>query len=534
MNISSQHTKVLIVGAGPSGLMMAAQLLRYGIEPVIIDSKLGPTDHSQALAVQARSMEIYRQMGLADQILKEGKPNAGLQFFYGDKLTGTFPLSDTGQGETPYPYIFIYPQNKNERVLLGDLTQHVVPVYWNTTLKGLVQKSKSVDATVISESVEAIITADWIIGADGAHSTVRKQLDIHFSGDTYAHLFYLADIISNHDDDYIKLHLTNEGFAGFFPTPDKNGFRIIGSLPPEFEGKDDIKLEDILPFTEKITQGPVVVNKCNWFTTYKLHHRMADKFRSGRCFLIGDAAHIHSPVGGQGMNTGLQDAYNLAWKLAGVINNKIHEGILNTYAEERMPVAKQLLKTTDKAFNIMMSQAWWAQLFKKFALPKLLSAMWANDSVKQNFFQRVSQIGINYRHSHINLHLSHAHKIKAGDRLPYLKLYDEKKQIETDLHAWCSKPGFTMIIFGRLAELELLAFARWITHFYGSGLNFFYLPPSDRNQHIFDAFEIRTDHVKTLVVRPDNYIGFMSDTTDIDIINNYMQSTTGLIRLKNS
>ncbi|WCT12706.1 FAD-dependent monooxygenase [Mucilaginibacter jinjuensis] len=534
MNISNQHTKVLIVGAGPSGLMMAAQLLRYGIEPVIIDSKLGPTDHSQALAVQARSMEIYRQMGLVDQVLKEGKPNAGLQFFYGDKLTGKFPLSDTGQGETPYPYIFIYPQNKNERVLLGDLTKNTTPVYWNTSLTQLVQKSKTVEATVTTNGIEATITADWVIGADGAHSTVRKQSGIHFSGDTYAHLFYLADIISNHDDDYIKLHLTNKGFAGFFPTPDKNGFRVIGSLPPEFEGKEDIKLEDILPYAEEITQGPIVVNKCNWFTTYKLHHRMADKFRSGRCFLIGDAAHIHSPVGGQGMNTGLQDAYNLAWKLAGVINNKIHEGILNSYAAERMPVAKQLLETTDKAFNIIMSQAWWARFFKRFALPKILSMMWGNAGVKQNFFQRVSQLGINYRHSHINLHLSHAHKIKAGDRLPYLKLYDEKKQIETDLHAWCSKPGFTMIIFGRLAELELLAFARWITHFYGSGLNFFYLPPSDRNQHIFEAFEIRQDHVKTLVVRPDNYIGFMSDTTDIDIINNYMQSTTGLISLKKS
>lgn len=534
MNISSQHTKVLIVGAGPSGLMMAAQLLRYGIEPVIIDSKLGPTDHSQALAVQARSMEIYRQIGLVDQVLKEGKPNAGLQFFYGDKLTGTFPLSDTGQGETPYPYIFIYPQNKNERVLLTDLTKNTVPVYWNTSLTQLIQKSNTVEAKVTTDGMEATIIADWVIGADGAHSTVRKQLGIHFSGDTYAQLFYLADIISNHDDDYIKLHLTKTGFAGFFPTPDKNGFRVIGSLPPQFEGQEDTKLEDILPFAEKITQGPIVVNKCNWFTTYRLHHRMADKFRSGRCFLIGDAAHIHSPVGGQGMNTGLQDAYNLAWKLAGVINNKIHEGILNTYAEERMPVAKQLLKTTDKAFNILMSQTWWAQLLKQFALPKILSAMWANERVKQNFFRQVSQIGINYRHSHINLHLSHAHKIKAGDRLPYLKLYDEKKQIETDLHAWCSKPGFTMIIFGRLAELELLAFARWITHFYGSGLNFFYLPLSDRNQHIFDAFEIRKDHLKTLVVRPDNYIGFMSDTTDIDIINNYMQSTTGLIRQNNS
>lgn len=534
MNISSQHTKVLIVGAGPSGLMMAAQLLRYGIEPVIIDSKLGPTDQSRAFAVQARSMEIYRQMGLVEPILKEGKPAKGLEYYYDGKPVNKFELTDIGTGTTPYPYIFIYPQSKNERTLLGDLTQHVVPVYWNTTLKQLTQTGTSVEAIVISDGIETKITADWLIGADGAHSVTRQQLNIHFTGDTYQHTFYLADFVSNHDDDYIKLHLNGEGFAALFPTSEKNGYRLIGNLPKQLAGKEDITFDDVLPVVEKIRQLPLPVNKCDWFTTYKLHHRMADKFRSGRCFLIGDAAHIHSPVGGQGMNTGLQDAYNLAWKLAGVINNKLHEGILNSYAAERMPVAKQLLKTTDRAFNMVMSQAWWAKLFKQFALPKLLSAAWGNDNIKQNFFRSVSQIGINYRHSHINLHLSHAHKIKAGDRLPYLKLYDEKKQIETDLHAWCSKPGFTMIIFGRLAELELLAFARWITHFYGSGLNFFYLPPSDRNQHIFDAFEIRQDHLKTLVVRPDNYIGFMSDTTDIDIINNYMQSTTGLIRLKNS
>ncbi|WP_171972588.1 FAD-dependent monooxygenase, partial [Mucilaginibacter polytrichastri] len=289
MKISSQHTKVLIIGAGPSGLMMAAQLLRYGIEPVIIDNKLGPTDQSKALAVQARTLEIYRQMGLVDQVLKEGRPTTGLQFFNGDKLTGTFPVADTGKGETPYPYVFMYPQNKNERVLLGELTKSAIPVYWNTTLKQLTQNRTSVEATLVSDDTEAIITADWVIGADGAGSTVRKQLGIHFTGDTYAHLFYLADITTNHDDDYIKLHLTGDGFAGFFPTAEKNGYRLIGNLPPQFEHKENITIKDIIPFTEKITQVPVVITKCNWFTTYKLHHWMADKFRSGRCFLIGDA-----------------------------------------------------------------------------------------------------------------------------------------------------------------------------------------------------------------------------------------------------
>ena len=261
---------------------------------------------------------------------------------------------------------------------------------------------------------------------------------------------------------------------------------------------------------------------------------MAEKFSMGRCFLIGDAAHIHSPVGGQGMNTGLQDAYNLAWKLGGVITGKLYPRVLTSYADERMPVAKRLLKTTDSAFNVIMSRSWIAALFKKVVLPKALSFIWNYNSITTAFFKRISQIDINYRHSKINLNLSQATKIKAGDRLPYLTLYDEKKQVNTDLHAWCTKTGFTMIILGRLSELELLSFARFITHYYGPALNFFYLPESEKNLHVFNAFEIKSGHIKTLVVRPDNYIGFMCDSTDIDIINNYLQNTAGLIRLASS
>lgn len=531
MNLSSQHTQVLIVGAGPSGLMMAAQLVRYGIQPIIIDSKQGPTDHTKALAVQARTLEIYRQMDLVDAVLKDGKPTKGAKFNYDGKLLGTFPVSDSGRGQTPYPYVFVYPQSKNERVLLGNLTQNTIPVYWNTTLQDLKQTTRLAEAILINNGLEVKITADWVIGADGSHSTVRKQANIAFNGDTYENKFYLADVITDHQDDYIGLYLAGSGsIAGFFPTPDKNGYRIIGNLPAGMADQEALTLNDILPGIEAIVKTRVNVLKCNWFTTYKLHHRMAGQFRADRCFLIGDAAHVHSPVGGQGMNTGLQDAYNLAWKLAGVINDKLHERVLDSYAAERMPVAKELLKTTDRAFTMIMSRSWGNRLFKRWVLPVLLRNIWKSEKVKISFFKRISQTGINYRHSNINLHLSLSHHIKAGDRLPYLTLYDEKKQTETDLHAWCSKPGFTLIILGYMQEQQLLTFARWITHFYGSGLNFFYLPPSKRNQHVFDAFEISTGYMKTLVVRPDNYIGFMCDSADMDVINNYLQQTTGLLK----
>ena len=247
MNLAAQHTKVLIVGAGPSGLMMAAQLLRFGVQPVIIESKQGPSDKSKALAVQARSMEIYRQMGLVDEVLKGGKPSEGLKFFYDGKHHGTFPITDAGQGLTPFPYLFMYPQSKNERVLLGDLTSNTLPVYWDTTLTSFTQSKASVEAVVVTNGASVKITADYLIGADGAHSVVRHSLGIPFNGDTYKHLFYLADIISDTDGDFVSMYLSGEGFAGFFPTPEKNGYRVIGSLHEALKDKTDLGLEDICP-----------------------------------------------------------------------------------------------------------------------------------------------------------------------------------------------------------------------------------------------------------------------------------------------
>ncbi len=256
---------------------------------------------------------------------------------------------------------------------------------------------------------------------------------------------------------------------------------------------------------------------------------MADKFSDGRCFLIGDAAHIHSPVGGQGMNTGLQDAYNLAWKLAGVVNGQIKLGILDSYAAERMPVAKTLLNSTDKAFNIIMSPSWFIRLFKKWVWFRVLHTAWKSKKVRTFFFKTISQTGISYRDSKINLHLSKGTKIKAGDRLPYLKVYDEKKETETDLHEWCGKPGFTLIILGKLDEMFLFTLAKWISDHHPGILNFLYLPPSGKNVDVFNALEADPQKQKAIIVRPDMYIGYMNDVVDIGMMDNYLQNVVGLM-----
>src|ERR1700744_4164791 len=194
MPVTETATKVLIVGAGPSGLMMAAQLLRYGIQPIIIDSKEGPTTQSKALVVQARSLEIYRQMGIIDTVINNGKAVKGAQFNIDGKKKAEFKLTDIGTGQTPYPFLFMYQQSKNERVLLDYLTQNCCPVYWNTTLVSLQQNADGADVQLKNEDGEYTIKCDWVVGADGAHSAVRKQSQIPFSGDTYPHFFYLADV----------------------------------------------------------------------------------------------------------------------------------------------------------------------------------------------------------------------------------------------------------------------------------------------------------------------------------------------------
>jgi 2-polyprenyl-6-methoxyphenol hydroxylase-like FAD-dependent oxidoreductase len=530
MLITERHTKVLIVGAGPSGLMMAAQLLRHGVIPVIIDIKQGPTNQSKALAVQARSLEIYRQMGIVDKALQGGKQANGMVMHQEGKEVTSISLTDVGKQQTPFPFVHLYQQSKNERLLLDVLTQNCCPVYWDTTLISLKQTAQQVEVALQSGTDTKCLTCDYVVGADGAHSAVRKQSNIPFNGDTYANEFFLADLELDNKEltgTEVALYRGKAGLSAFFPLPERNSYRIIGNVPKASEGKPDLQLEEVLPHLRALTGIPVKVVNENWFTTYKLHHRMADKFNQGRCFLIGDAAHIHSPVGGQGMNTGLQDAYNLGWKLAGVVNGQLKEAILDSYAAERMPIARTLLNTTDKLFKMVISTNWFIVFFNKWIMPKATVLVWKSERLRAEFFKRIAQINISYRDSNINLNLSTAKGIKAGDRLPYLKVFDEKKQEETDLHQWCFKPGFTLIVFGKLQEIDLFTLAKWITQNY-PGLNFYYLPPSAKNSEIFKTFEIGEGRKKALIVRPDMHIGFLNDVVDIDMMDNYLRNIVGI------
>src|SRR4029077_7788506 len=217
------------------------------------------------------------------------------------------------------------------------------------------------------------ITAAWVAGCDGARSAVRELCGITFPGAPYEHVFFVADTVVTGTmvPDEVNVYLWRSGFHLFFPMRGENHWRIVGIVPPELRGRDGLTFDEVVPSIRGEAGDALAFRSCTWFSTYRIHHRAAAHFRDRRCFLLGDAAHIHSPVGAQGMNTGLQDAYNLAWKLSLVVKNQADATLLDSYEEERIPIAQRLLNTTDRGFRLIVSDNWLAGLFRTKILARI-------------------------------------------------------------------------------------------------------------------------------------------------------------------
>jgi 2-polyprenyl-6-methoxyphenol hydroxylase-like FAD-dependent oxidoreductase len=420
-------TDVLIVGAGPTGLMLANQLGRRGVRTLLIDRHAGPARETRALGVQARTLEIYAQLGVIGRAFELGRKGIGASLWAGGRKTAHVPLGDAGATLTPYPFIFILGQDDNERILGERLRDWGLAVQWNTELVGLEQHAGHAEATLRRpDGSLRRVRAAWIAGCDGAHSSVRGLNGIHFPGAPYEHVFYVADVEVRGEmvPDEVNVFLWEQGFDLFFPMRGQDHWRIVGILPAALRGRDDVGFEDVLPSVREQLRSPLVFTTCSWFSTYRIHHRSAARFRDRRCFLLGDAAHIHSPVGAQGMNTGLQDAYNLAWKLALVVNQRADPVLLDSYEAERQPVARRLLNTTDRAFRLIVSDSAVAGLLRTRVLARLAALAMRRPGFQRAVFKRVSQIDIAYRDSALSRSVDRfpADAPHAGDRFPWLQL----------------------------------------------------------------------------------------------------------------
>lgn len=449
-------TEVLVVGAGPTGLMLANQLRRRGVRAHIIDRHAGPSLQTRALAVQARTLEIYSKLGIVERALELGKRGNGANMWARGRRMARVPLGDIGQDLSPYPFVLMLGQDDNERIMGEKFRDWGMAVQWNRELVALEQSPGHVTATLQQpDGTTRNTTAAWVAGCDGAHSAVRELSGIGFPGAPYEHVFFVADtqVTGPMVPDELNVYLFLEGFHLFFPMRGTDHWRIVGILPPELRGRDDLTFEEVIPSVRKEAGAELSFKGCSWFSIYRIHHRCASRFRDRRCFLLGDAAHIHSPVGGQGMNTGLQDAYNLAWKLALVIAGRADAALLDSYEEERIRVAQRLVSTTDRLFSLLVSDSRTAGLFRTRIAARIMAFAMTIERIRKLAFRTISQIGIRYRKSPLSKTLDGLPDAapRAGDRFPWLRLKFAHGAPAEDLFARLDDTRFNLIVIGQPA-----------------------------------------------------------------------------------
>jgi 2-polyprenyl-6-methoxyphenol hydroxylase-like FAD-dependent oxidoreductase len=388
---------VLVVGAGPTGLTLACELLRRGVGCRIIDKAPAPATTSRALGLQPRNLELFDRMGIIDEVLSTGGPVIDANLYDGHRLILTISAAGVRSLATPYPRLRITPQISVEAPLFSRLHALGGRVERGRELVGFADVGDGVISTVIrgdtGETEE--MGARWLVGCDGSRSRVRKALGVPFEGDTYDEKFLLADVNLdwNRARDRTHTWFPPAGMFTVFPLPGTSRWRIFavmedGSAPP-------VSLELFRRlFRERTGDTTTTVSDPAWMSDFTINRRMAARYRVGRTFLAGDAAHVHSPFGAQGMNTGIQDAYNLAWKLALVLAGKSPERLLDTYEEERFPVAKRVLSQTDANTRILLSD----NPLMRFVRERVITLKPVQDFIAR----RSSQLSVNYRASSLS------------------------------------------------------------------------------------------------------------------------------------
>ena len=440
---------VLVAGAGPTGLALAFWLTKLGVRVRIVDKAAEAGTTSRALVVHARILEQYAQVGLAAEVVAQGIPMMAANIWVKGKKVARARFGEMGKDISPFPFALVYPQDAHEHFLEAKLAELGVQVERRTELLDFTQEGGTVRARLKRPdgSVETCESA-FLAGCDGAHSVVRRAIDAGFPGGTYDHMFYVADVTATGAAINGELHvaLDSADFLAIFALNGPGRARLVGTVREDAVaagktlGWDDVS-KTVMEHLK------IEVSQVNWFSTYHVHHRVADTFRSGRAFLLGDAAHIHSPVGGQGMNTGIGDAINLAWKLAWVLRGNADPKVLDTYQCERRAFAERLVATTDRAFVFVTRDGPLARFVRLHVAPYAIRFIAGTRAGRRLMFRTVSQTNVNYRGCALSAGV--AGRVHGGDRLPWVQLDG-------------AKDGFR-------DNFEPLRSLGWQVHVYGEG-----------------------------------------------------------------
>lgn len=523
-------TDVLIAGAGPAGLMMACQLAMHNVSFRIIDKSEDIHNFSGALLIHARTLEIFHQMGIADKILQKGQVVEKITLIREGRRSGDIKIGNMGAGISRFPYILMLKQVHTRKLLAGFLEERGIKVEKGTRLDQFCQEPQFINAVITHPDGEKEnLKTRYLIGADGIHSHVRKSLGIHWQGSRDPIPLFVTDCQVKEDPgagsmtgktaigkpgNNIFFSISRKSIAGFFPLEGES-WRIDGLIPEETGKQEKFDFEDATRGLAGKLKMDMALHSPGWFSVFYPNTYLASKYNIGGCFLVGDAAHVHTPIGAQGMNTGLQDSYNLAWKMAYVLKHGVSENILKTYARERRPVAEKLIQSTDKYFSLAIRKDFASRMVRNYLVPwsfNLFGFLLESRPLQRAFFQRISQTGVQYGNK----------APWAGKRWPFIEWTDEGGN-RRDTHELLEKMNFTLVFFqrGKQGRQE----GETAFHSYLSGfrlpLQFKVISYSNETKEIFLKLHIRKPTY--FLVRPDGYIALEGQGLDIGPVVSYFE-----------
>ena len=519
---ASNTFPVLIAGAGPTGLLLALWLSHFGVPHRIVDPAISTGQTSRAIVVHARILEFYQQLGIAEKAISLGEPIDKLVVNFNGVARNGIKFREAGKGQSRYPFVLSLAQDQHEAMLESELKARGGKVERGVEVSTLKQHDDHVAVTLHTldnSKPDEIVKVSYIAGCDGAHSVVRQPSGIKMEGGTYQHRFFVVDVEARGDilnaGPNLNICLSGADFIVAIRMAGTHRARLIGFVPDSLRDSEDISYSDCAPAVDRNMGSSFEVEKVNWFSHYKVHHRSASHFRKGRVFLLGDAAHLHSPVGGQGMNTGLGDATNLAWKFAQVYHSAQKSAattsnaadLLDSYQAERLPFALNLVSTTDNAFSVLTSDSYLSHFLRRIFTPYIMPLFTSWLPIAPMMYRRVSQLGIEYRQSSLSEKVGTIKgRVRAGDRLPWVegialmqRERQEGEQQQTDNFAVLQSLSWQAHMY-----VEVQAACEWAERV---------LAARKITLHAFKwnkrCGEVGLERGEFYLVRPDGYIGLI-------------------------
>ena len=521
---------VLIVGAGPTGLTLAAQLRAFDATCRIIDRQPDRVHESRALGVQPRTLEVLRGLGVTQELLERGNDAVWVQLHAGGRVVRV-RLFGLGLADTAYPFLLFVSQAETERALNDHLAAGGVGVERRVELVAFQADADGVTCTLRhGDGQTEQVWARYLVGCDGAHSTVRRAAGIPFQGGAYPQTFALADleVDGGLDADTAYAWIGPVGILFLFPLGRPASWRLLGMHPTLHGRRPPARpsLAELQALADACTGGGLRLRDPVWLTYFRLQHRHAGRYRDGRVFLAGDAAHVHSPAGAQGMNTGIQDAWNLGWKLALVCRGVADAALLDSYDAERRPVGRLVVRFTDRAFSVATSTSPLVRALRTRLVPRVLPLALRFGSGLAYGFRTISQLGIGYRHSPAVQDGRPAPRRgpKAGDRLPDARIARDRQVCW--LGEALAEPGFHLLLCGRPGDWDARRVAT-VSGRHAGTLAVHHLTREAARGALHDldgqAFaRLGVKGTAQYLIRPDGHIGYRCAGTDLDGLQRYL------------